>query len=387
MEIKHYISFNRGGIAAFLQALVRAQSELYDPSLTNIAVFGPAELQFPSLVKKLEYLPFGDSTWGLNQWKFTLQSTREIRRSRHPGTLNHTHHFTIDKQDIHTVHGLYCRDWEAMFRGPWGKTPTLFHRLQYFLLRSLERRTFKSARWVVFASDENRRFVENELGISRPGRFRVIHHGVDTHRYQPGLRANLHKARQQYFPDVNPQTRWLLFVGNNYLLKGLLRILNSLSEMNSEVDMVEFDFLVVGNDPMYIEMAKELSRRISLSKIHFFDDSQIPEAFALSDLFLMDSESEAGPLVLLEAMASGCVPVVTSFGYAEEFIQSGKNGWVVENCTAIVKAALQLSASKIGAMSECAVETVSRQTWGSVAEEYLDLYCEIESERINIREP
>jgi len=377
MELKHYISFNRGGVAAFLQALVQAQSELYYPSLTNIAVFGPAELQFPDLVKKLEYSPFGDSTWGINQWKFAIQSAREIHRSRHPGTLNHTHHFTLVKPDIHTAHGLYCRDWEAMFRGPWSKTPTLLHRLQYFMLRSLERRTIKSARWVVFASEENRRFVENELGISRPGRFRIIHHGVDTHRYQPGLRSNLHKTRQQYFPDVNPQTRWLLFVGNNYLLKGLLRILSSLSEMNSEVDMVDFDFLVVGNDPKNIEIAKELSRRISISKIHFFDDAQIPEAFALSDLFLMDSESEAGPLVLLEAMASGCVPVVTKFGYTEEFVRSGENGWIEQNSTKMVELALNAPTDEIHALSRNAVETATRQSWEKVAREYADLYDEI----------
>lgn len=49
-----------------------------------------------------------------------------------------------------------------------------------------------------------------------------------------------------------------------------------------------------------------------------------------SDIFLMPSKFEGLPLSLLEAMAAGCVPVVSNRGAIPSVIDDGRNGFLVE---------------------------------------------------------
>ncbi len=62
------------------------------------------------------------------------------------------------------------------------------------------------------------------------------------------------------------------------------------------------------------------------------------EAFATSDIFLLPSHFEGMPMALLEAMAAGCVPVVSDVGAISTAVNDGRNGYLVEpqNVTMLV---------------------------------------------------
>ena len=94
----------------------------------------------------------------------------------------------------------------------------------------------------------------------------------------------------------------------------------------------------------------------------------------------MDSKSEAGPLVLLEAMASGCVPVVTAFGMVPEIVQSAQHGMICEDSAELVRVALSVEPQAVLEMSAEATHTGAQRSWGAAAAEYALLYREAASE-------
>ena len=68
------------------------------------------------------------------------------------------------------------------------------------------------------------------------------------------------------------------------------------------------------------------------------------------DVFLSTSLNEGGPLPLLEAMLSNCVPVASRTGFAPDIITHGQNGFVfdtdapVADVCSLIEDALRLRA-------------------------------------------
>ena len=54
------------------------------------------------------------------------------------------------------------------------------------------------------------------------------------------------------------------------------------------------------------------------------------EALGTADIFLMPSRFEGLSLALLEAMASGCVPIVSNRGSMPTVVEDGRNGFLVD---------------------------------------------------------
>jgi glycosyltransferase involved in cell wall biosynthesis len=54
------------------------------------------------------------------------------------------------------------------------------------------------------------------------------------------------------------------------------------------------------------------------------------QALNSADVFLMPSRYEGLPLSLLEAMAAGCVPIVSNRGSIPTVVDDGHNGFLVE---------------------------------------------------------
>jgi len=61
------------------------------------------------------------------------------------------------------------------------------------------------------------------------------------------------------------------------------------------------------------------------------DHNEMNRLYGEADLLLLTSSREGFPLVIMEAMAHGVVPVSTAVGGISRHIQHGKNGWLVDN--------------------------------------------------------
>lgn len=61
------------------------------------------------------------------------------------------------------------------------------------------------------------------------------------------------------------------------------------------------------------------------------DREEMDRLYATADLLLLTSSREGFPLVIMEAMAQGVVPLSTAVGGIPEHLHHGENGWLLEN--------------------------------------------------------
>lgn len=88
---------------------------------------------------------------------------------------------------------------------------------------------------------------------------------------------------------------------------------------------------IVGSGPEY-EYLKTLSRNLELKEddlLFLGQRDDIPNILKQSDIFILTSDYEGFPNVLLEAMAAKLPVVTTPAGDAEKIIRNGENGFVV----------------------------------------------------------
>jgi|SRR5579859_65267 len=383
LDVWHFINSDSGGAARTVENLVAAQAHLGLPSADRIRVTAPAGLRLPVSVRLDQYVA-DRRIWGLNQWRFAAYAWWQMQTNHAARvSLLHTHSFTFAAPDVHTVLGFYHAYWNRGF------LPTAIsahrrlslHWIQYSLLTVLERRVLKAAKEVVFASSQNREYAEAALNVRRPGHAHVILPGVDTSLYNPGRRARLASERQASFPELDCKRRWLLFVGHDFIGKGLLRLLRALAGRCQSGDWL---LLVFGHDPRNLAAAQAEVNQACNDRVRFLGaDRRLPTAFGLGDMLLMDSVSEGFPLVLLEAMAAGCVPVVNTFGGVSDVIDDGVNGFVRESAEEIVSQALSTDTDRLHEMSARSVQSGGARTWDIVAHEYAEVYKVVRGQRVS----
>ena len=105
-----------------------------------------------------------------------------------------------------------------------------------------------------------------------------------------------------------------------------------ISKLNSTIAN-KFVFNIVG-DGECETLIREFVKQNKLEKyVNFYGKigkSELITMLYTQDIYLNISEFEGTSLTMLEALASGCVPVVTNVSGVEEYIQNGKNGFISE---------------------------------------------------------
>jgi len=189
------------------------------------------------------------------------------------------------------------------------------------------------------------------------------------------------KARHRVRPG--PQLR-ALFVGRiEDASKGVLWLREILDGLPETVSLT-----VVGDGP---DM-KKLKRRLAShwKRVDYFgavSPARIPAIMTEHDVLLMPSRYEGLPMTLIEAMAAGCVPVVSHIrGVTDTVVESGKNGilFPVGNYTAAANAVSRLHQDRdlLERMSVAAREAVPRRySIERMADHYYDVIKSAMTER------
>jgi poly(glycerol-phosphate) alpha-glucosyltransferase len=100
--------------------------------------------------------------------------------------------------------------------------------------------------------------------------------------------------------------------------------------------------------------------------------------FADAAWTLLTSRSEGGSLVLLEAMAAGCLPVAYDIRYGAEVVQTRRNGWLVPDgdidaAARAVAEACVLDDDRLAAMRRAAHRTAQARDEASVAAKWAEV--------------
>jgi glycosyltransferase involved in cell wall biosynthesis len=193
-------------------------------------------------------------------------------------------------------------------------------------------------RMVAFASRPTRiiavaqasadRFLHSFLSLEN--RVTVIRNGIDVEKFRPCA-----TRRRAVRNQLNVRKRKVIgVIGRLTPGKGQLELIHAFAEVLRTFPnalLVIVGAPAFNQEQEYADLLERTTRDLGMDdRVRFLgereDVASLMQAF---DLFVLNSESEACSLVLLEAMAAGLPVLATSVGGTPEIITHAHNGWLV----------------------------------------------------------
>jgi UDP-glucose:(heptosyl)LPS alpha-1,3-glucosyltransferase len=205
----------------------------------------------------------------------------------------------------------------------------------------------------------------------------TIPNGINLARFVPSNASS--RAETRLSLGVSPDVPLLLFVGNQYRLKGLEFAIRALAEMNTRAVL-----LVVGSDNA--TPFKRLAEKLGVSERVIFAGarSDLPRIYPAADAFVLPTLYETFALVCLEAMASGLPVLASPVGGIEDYLRDGENGLFIKRDPRDIAVKLDrlLNDSTLRArIRERGLATAANYAWEKIAQQYLNLFDELIAER------
>jgi len=240
-------------------------------------------------------------------WKFIFEYIKFLRHIvKEKYDIVHTHLpaagwitipaklFTSKTKFIYTEHNL----------------ATWYAKYNYYLIGL----TYRFFDCVICVSEEVNAVTKKLQKVSffRPKRTIIILNGVDinkfshTHRFEKIINKKFTVGLVARFRPQKRVDRWV-------------EVAAATHKLNPDIN-----FLIIGDGPddnMVREKIRELNMQGKIELPGML--SNTADAFKQMDIFLLTSEFEGLPLALLEAMSTGCVPVVSNVGGIKQLAFDG----------------------------------------------------------------
>ena len=132
------------------------------------------------------------------------------------------------------------------------------------------------------------------------------------------------------------QKGWrLIFIGALNKHKGVHLIIDALRKLKkAEVQQID-EMVFVGDGLLRSEFEHQAeSLQINCRFCGFLDKPGVFKELEQAHALILPSKSEGFPKVVGEAMAAGCIPIVSDISCIREYIEDGKNGFVLDNICA-----------------------------------------------------
>jgi glycosyltransferase involved in cell wall biosynthesis len=217
---------------------------------------------------------------------------------------------------------------------------------------------------VIVFSKEQSSLIQKKYGI-KIERIAIVPNGVGQEFFYKNKR-NLHHPTR------------LLFIGRLSVQKNLSQFLNALNGISEQ-----FETNIVGHGELESDLKKE-AKNLKLQNINFTGHAQgekLLNFYKQADIFVLPSEREGMPLVLLEAMAMGLPILATDVIGNREVIKNGKNGLLVplNDVASLRNALLRLKTDEkqYNTISEVSGEMAQSYSWNKVIKKLEKLYEEV----------
>lgn len=303
----------------------------------------------------------------LNTISFMKETAKMLRGHDYDIVHSHERNYT---QEVLTLHSF------SYYEGL--KKYSLLRKIdqKYLSLRSrlylrLERRQMETP-WLISVSTAISKDVEENY--HRTENIVEIPPGVDLTVFDE---RSVHAMREQARKEKNIQENELavLFVGSAFQRKGLDRLIPAITQ--------EMRLLIVGKGdhiPKFKKMIKahHCGQRISMEGI--MDD--VIKYYALADVVVLPSRSEAFGMSILEGMACGLPVIVSHNSGVADLIRHGENGFLMGNTSELPGLlALLRSDEKRREIGNSAAKTAEQYDWSRVGTSHEALYKKILSLR------
>jgi glycosyltransferase involved in cell wall biosynthesis len=188
----------------------------------------------------------------------------------------------------------------------------------------------------------------------------LMQRGVDAELFHPGNRT----------PGNRPFT--IGYVGRLSPEKNV-RLLATIERALLDAGHSDFRFVIVGSGAEKDWLAENMSHAEFPGVLK---DEALARAYADMDVFAFPSETDTFGNVILESLASGVPPVVTSGGGPKFLVNSGVNGFVSQNDAEFINAVelLMTNGERLAAMRTAAREYACSIVWDTVFEKVYGAY-------------
>lgn len=226
----------------------------------------------------------------------------------------------------------------------------------------LERRSFCEAEYdkVIVASN----FIKRELLKSYPDvspeKVDVIYSGFDPDKFNLDKRRKFRRTYRRKL-DLHPERKTLIFVANNFSLKGLDRALEFLRGSR------DYELLVVGSgNPPAID--DELDERVK----YLGEVESVTPYYAAADALILPTRSDGFGMVVLEAFAMGLYVLVSDRAGAAELIDDPVKGQVFRTVDQINQHDINEFAGSDYVTRRA--DAVSEYTWDKMTDRYRESF-------------
>ena len=168
-------------------------------------------------------------------------------------------------------------------------------------------------------------------------------------------------------PREERAERVFLFSGSLIPRKGVDLLASAFARLAAEDSNVRLKIVGDGKLRQHLsQTVRSVSERVEF--VGFRDWHQLPGEYARADVLCVPSRYDGWGLVVPEGLASGLPVIATNrMGAAVEFVENGRNGWLIpaadENAIfQAMKVAASLPASEIAKLGQQARESVSAHT-------------------------
>ncbi|HPP54131.1 MAG TPA: glycosyltransferase family 4 protein [Thermoguttaceae bacterium] len=161
-----------------------------------------------------------------------------------------------------------------------------------------------------------------------PHRIRLVYHGTDIHRFSPEHRPRWREPVRTEM-GIAPQEVVYLFVGHDYLRKGLATAIRAVGRLVREGLPVRL--LVVGGNGAgkYQRLARRWDAGGAVLFVGRVEDP-VPY-YAAADVFVLPTFYDPCSLSVTEAAACGLPSITTRWNGASELLCDGEDGYVLQD--------------------------------------------------------
>lgn len=168
-----------------------------------------------------------------------------------------------------------------------------------------------------------------EMGETYREKIRDIHNGVDI--------ETLEREYKSVEDDVEEANNTLLFAGRLVWRKGALNLIKIACLLQKE--KLDFKLIVHGDGPLFrsIKRAVQNFKLTNVELKGFTSRAQMMRSMRRSKFVIIPSFYEACPMILLESMCLGKIPVMFNLPYSTEFTENGKYGIITKDTKDMVE--------------------------------------------------
>jgi UDP-glucose:(heptosyl)LPS alpha-1,3-glucosyltransferase len=303
-----------------------------------------------------------------NSLSFAREASRLLAGKQYDIIHSHERGY---RQDVLTVHTFSYKSGLARY--------SFIRRMDqtYLSLRSgmylwLEKKQMKSPVLVAVSDlirDDIRKYYHRTNGVQ------VIPPGVDVDWFHPDRIAE-HREMNHGQSGAAPNDLTVLFVGSEFRRKGLDKLIPAIGE--------KMRLLIVGRGE-HLKYYHKLAANCGVSKrIEFVGhvDDDMSRYYAMADVVVLPSLTEAFGMSILEAMACGLPVVVSPAAGVAGLIDDGKNGFVAGDVSALHAALIRLQDAGLREnMGRSARLIAEGYSWDRVAAAYEGVFFDVLNSR------